>query len=288
MKKVNMGTSTGSREDPVDMNCGTAREAMSALLDGEALPCARKDLDTHVAACHECEQWQEAAHLVTRRARLTPAPSVPDNTERILTAVLADRPPGRRGRPTVRLVRCALAATALAHGVIIIPALVGWAVPTVPPHAARELAAFNLTLAVALLAAAARPAWARAMLPVVGVATGFLALLALVDTASGYTTLHAEAPHLITLLGAVLLALLTRRSGGDTDGPAQRPLRRQPRLRTLWRRRLPSGLAGSVRIPARGVAWKGAQGSARVFARTAPAGADTESAEDDNPDRRVA
>jgi predicted anti-sigma-YlaC factor YlaD len=272
------------------MDCDTAREAMSALLDGEALPCARKDLDTHVAVCHQCQQWREAAHLVTRRARLTAAPSVPDSTERILAAVLADRPPAR-GRPTVRLVRLvrrALAATALAQGVIIVPALAGRAGPEVPLHAARELAAFNITLAVALLAAAARPAWARAMLPVVGVAAGFLALFSLVDSAGGYTTLRTEAPHLITLLGAVLLVLLTRVSSGDTDGPAQRPLRRRPLLRALRQRRLSSGLAGFIRPPARGIAWKGAQRSVRVHSRTAPVDADTESAEDGNPGRRVA
>jgi hypothetical protein len=39
------------------------------------------------------------------------------------------------------------------------------------------------------------------MLPVVGVAAGFLTLIDLVDTASGYTTLRAEVPHLITSWG---------------------------------------------------------------------------------------
>jgi hypothetical protein len=113
-----------------------------------------------MAGCHECQQWREAAHLVSRHARLTRPLSVPDGTERIL----ADRPSRGRKR-TVRLVCCALAATALAHGVIIVPALIGRAGPGVSLQAARELAAFNVTLAVALLAAAARPAWARQCCP---------------------------------------------------------------------------------------------------------------------------
>jgi predicted anti-sigma-YlaC factor YlaD len=38
------------------MDCGTAREAQSALLDGEVMPGAREDLDIHVAACRRCQQ----------------------------------------------------------------------------------------------------------------------------------------------------------------------------------------------------------------------------------------
>ncbi|MGW3628204.1 zf-HC2 domain-containing protein [Streptomyces sp. NPDC000880] len=258
---VTMGTGAGGLEGPGGMDCDTARESLSALLDGEAMLGAREDLDAHVAACRGCRQWQEAAHLVTRRARLIPAPSVPDSTERILTAVLADRSP-REGRRTARLVRSGLAAAALAHSVIIVPALAGRAAVGVPMRASQELATFNLTLAVALLAAAVRPAWARAMLPVVGVAVGFLAVFAFVGAASGYTTMRAEAPHLITLVGAVLLAVLTRTFSGDTDGPAHRPLLRHALFRTFRRRRLPTGLARFVRPSGRGVDWKAAHGSA--------------------------
>ncbi|TKA02242.1 hypothetical protein [Actinacidiphila oryziradicis] len=282
-----MRGTTGGRDDRTEKDCGTAREALSALLDGEAMPCAREDLDTHMTACHECRQWREDAHLVTRRARLTSAPPVTDSTERILTAVLADRPP-RDGSRSARLLRAGLAVTALAHGVIIVPALVGRAGLGVPLQAARELAVFNLTLAVALLGAAVRPTWARAMLPVVGVSAGLLELIDLVDTASGATTLAAETPHLITLLGAVLLAMLTRFVGADSGGPGQRRLRRQNLLRTLRQRRLLSGLAGFVPPPARAMAWKAAHGSAR--ARTAPAPADngTDGAEEGSPVRRAA
>ncbi|MDX6347896.1 MAG: hypothetical protein QOF84_2686 [Streptomyces sp.] len=281
------GSSTGNRENPAGMDCGTAREALSALLDGEAQPCTQGDLDAHMAGCHECRQWREAAHLVTRHARLTPAPSAPDSTERILAAVLADRPSVRRKR-TTRLVRGALAATALAHSVIVVPALVGRAGPGVPLQASRELAAFNLTLGVALLAASARPVWARAMLPVVGVAAGFLTLIDLVDTASGYTTLRAEAPHLITVAGAVLLAVLARGPGGDFDDPAQRPLRRPALLRALRRRQLLPDLARFVLPPVSSGGWNTARGSARVRTRTAPPDDGTESAEDDRPARRIA
>jgi predicted anti-sigma-YlaC factor YlaD len=265
------GSSIEYRENLGGMDCGTAREALSALLDGEALPCTQRELDAHLADCHECRQWRETAHLVTRHARLTPAASGLDSTERILAAVLADRPYGERRR-SVRLVRVALAATAFAHAVIIVPALAGRAGPGVSLQAARELAAFNLTLAVALLAAAVRPVWARPMLPVVGVAAGFLTVIDLWDTANGYTTLRAEAPHLVTVLGAVLLALLAARaSGGGTDGPARRPQRRQALLRALRPRRLLPDVAGFVRLPLLKGAWHAEHGLVRGRLRGAPA-----------------
>jgi predicted anti-sigma-YlaC factor YlaD len=279
--------SSGNRKDSDGMDCDTAREALSALLDGEALPCTPEDLDAHTATCHECRHWREAAHLVTRRARLTSASSAPDSTDRIWAAVLANRPSGRRKR-TAGLVRGALAATALAHGLIIVPAAIGWAGRGVPLQAERELAVFNLTLAVALLTAAARPAWARAMLPVVGVAAGLLALISLVDIAVGEATLLAEAPHLITLVGAVLLAMLIRVSGGDTDGPARRSPPLQG-LRRALRQRFPlSGLAGFVRPSAHSGVWTAAHGPTRARWRTALADDGTDSAEDGDPVRRVA
>jgi hypothetical protein len=168
--------------------------------------------------------------------------------------------------------------------VIIVPALVGRAGAGVSLQAARELAGFNITLAVALLAAAARPVWARAMLPVVGVAAGFLMLIDLVDTASGYTTLRAETPHLITVVGAVLLAVLARGPAGGTDDPAQRPLRRQALLRTFRQRRLLPDLARFVRPPVHSRAWNTAH-SARVRLRTARTDDDDG---EDQPARRIA
>jgi predicted anti-sigma-YlaC factor YlaD len=281
------GTSTGDRKGSAGMDCGTAREALSALLDGEAMPCTREHLHTHLATCRECRQWREAAHLVTRRARLTAAPSVPDSTERILAAVLADRSPGRGSR-SVRLIRSGLAAVALAHSAIIVPALAGWGGAGLPMQASRELGTFNLTLAVALLAAAVRPAWARAMLPVVGVAVGVLTVLAFVGAASGYTSLRAEAPHLITVVGAVLLTMLTRAFGGDTDDPARPPLRWQALLRTFRQRRLPAGLAAFVRPWAGGVARAAAHRSAPVHTAATPADSGAVSTEDGGPGLRVA
>jgi predicted anti-sigma-YlaC factor YlaD len=194
---------------PPGIDCATAREALSAALDGEQAAQSLLVVNEHVAGCVGCQGWQEAAHRLTRATRLAPARAMADDTARILEAVIADRKVRRvaRGR---QLVRAGLAVAALGQLVIIIPALLlGNAGIGVPLHASRELGAFNLALAVGFAAAALRPSLARGMLPLVGAATAGLVVLAAVDTMQGETTLTAEVPHLIAVAGLALLYLAT-------------------------------------------------------------------------------
>lgn len=202
--------------DHLGMTCEIAREALSAWLDGEqALP-RRAEVDAHVAGCGECQCWQEGAHRLARQVWLKPARPMADETDRILEAVVADRAASRSVRRP-RLARAGLAVAALAQFLIIIPALVfGHAGVDVPVHAARELGAFNLALAVGFAVAALRPAHARGMRPLVGVATACLVLLAVIDTVNGQTNLLAEVPHVIAVIGLVLLHLVTERSTTTT------------------------------------------------------------------------
>jgi predicted anti-sigma-YlaC factor YlaD len=186
-------------------------------MDGEqSLPLTAR-LAEHLASCAGCQNWQDAAHKLTRRVRLTPARETPDRTPQILDAVLADRAahrrPDRDRRPERgrRLTRVGLVAAALVQCVIVFSVLVlGQAGIGVPPNASRELAAFNFALAVGFAAAALRPARARGMLPLVGVATAALVVLAVVDSTAGQTTLLAELPHGIAIAGTLLLYRLTR------------------------------------------------------------------------------
>jgi predicted anti-sigma-YlaC factor YlaD len=207
------------------MDCELAREVLSARLDGAPEPPLAAELSAalaeHLAGCPACHAWQEAAHQLTRRVRVTLARPVPDQTERILNAVLADRTTRRQpGQRSPRLARIGLAVAAFAQLVIIIPALVfGNAGIGVPPHASRELGAFNLALAIGFLAASLRPVRARGMLPLVGAAIMALILLSAVDTAAGQTTVLAEVPHLIALVGWLLLYALARIDRHEPDRP---------------------------------------------------------------------
>jgi predicted anti-sigma-YlaC factor YlaD len=198
------------------MKCEFVREALSAWLDGEQSVLGRAEVDAHVAGCGGCRSWQEGAHRLARRVWVKPARPMADDTARFLEAVIDDRAV-RRGVRGPRLVRAGLAAVALAQFVLIVPALVlGHAGIGVPPQAARELGAFNLALAVGFAAAALRPAHARGMRPLVGAATACLVVLSVVDTVMGETTMRAELPHVITLVGLILLHLVAERSPTTT------------------------------------------------------------------------
>ena len=129
----------------------------------------------------------------------------PAERKRRLDALVGDLQVGDRV-PVAEVqaqVRAALAAVAAAQFVIIIPALLGHAGGGTPMHSSRELGVFNLALAVGFAVAALRPALARGMLPVAGFASAALIVLSFVDSALSYTTIPAETPHLITLLGKI-------------------------------------------------------------------------------------
>jgi predicted anti-sigma-YlaC factor YlaD len=199
------------------------RAELSARLDGEQSTALALPVAEHLTGCAACQQWQQAAEKVTVRVRQAPGRAAPDRTEQLLAAVIADQAPRRRPRRVRRIrleARTGLAAVALAQFMLIIPALVfGHAGGGTPVQASHELGSFNLALAVGFAVAAVRPALARGMLPLAGVAAAALAVFAFTDSAMGYTTPIAETPHLITLAGAVLLFVLARVGRRDAGRP---------------------------------------------------------------------
>ncbi|HYZ53521.1 MAG TPA: zf-HC2 domain-containing protein [Streptosporangiaceae bacterium] len=211
------------------------RAELSARLDDEQSTELAVPVTEHLAGCAACRQWQQAAEQVTSRVRQAAGRTGPDRTEQLLAAIVADQAPRYRPRRVrwIRLeVRTGLAAVALGQFALIVPALLfGNAGGGTPVHASHELGAFNLALAVGFAVAAVRPALARGMLPLAGIAAAALTVLSLVDSALRYTTLTAEAPHLITLAGAVLLFVLARAARHDAGPPwsdGQEHLTRRP------------------------------------------------------------
>jgi predicted anti-sigma-YlaC factor YlaD len=190
--------------------CEPVRESLSAGLDLEPGQLPADMVTTHLATCAACRAWQEQAHELTRRVRLAPARPVPDATGSVVAAVLADR---ASRAPRHRVLRAAIAGVAAVQLVaVVVPVLVlGAAGPDVPVHAARELAVFNLALALGLVAAVVRPTLARGVLYPVAAASGLLVVLSVADTVAGATTLIEELPHVVALVGTLLLIVLTRR-----------------------------------------------------------------------------
>ena len=151
------------------MNCETAHEAISAVLDGEQPAVDRRVLDSHLALCAACRAWREDAHEVTRRARLAAARPVPAPNESLLAAVagaVERRPPGGCSSA----LRGALLFVALGVIVVNLPDLVSGSYRGAPIHVAHEVGALDVALAVGFLVAAWRPARAQGMRALVGCA----------------------------------------------------------------------------------------------------------------------
>ncbi|SNR72412.1 zf-HC2 domain-containing protein [Blastococcus mobilis] len=213
------------------MPCSPFREAISARLDGEALGVPSRELDEHLAACADCTAWMAAATLVTRRARLAPAPPVPDLTASVLGALPRELPgaaAAARARLADSALRLALVAVGIAQAAMAWPVLTfGAGAMSAPVHMAHETAAWNLAVAAAFLAVAAGPRLAAGALPFLGSFAALLVPVTLTDLGAGHVHVERAVVHLLVLAGVVLVAAVA------------------------WRgRRRPVGAFGGRRVPA--------------------------------------
>ncbi len=213
------------------MDCDAAREAISAMLDGEppalsrAQPPeqgraeqARAQLEAHLAGCAACRAWREQAHEVTRRARLVAARPVPAPDASLLAAM---RAADRRGAwwRALALTRAALVLVALVQLALALPQLLAGSYREAPVHVAHEMGALDVALAAGFLVAAWRPLRAQGMRTIVGCAALLLVLTAILDLLAGRTSLGDEAPHLLVLAGWLLLWRTTAlMPPGERDG----------------------------------------------------------------------
>jgi predicted anti-sigma-YlaC factor YlaD len=216
------------------MRCAQIRVALSAILDGEEPGLHREEIAAHLAGCEDCRAWRSAAGSITEVVRSAAAPA-PDLTEQVLAAVAADRPAPVRSTAHPGVLRWALGISAVAQLLLALPALV--ADPNAADsamHASREMASFDVAVAIGFLFVAGRPAWARALVPVAVALAGCLLLTSTIDVSDGAAQLGHELNHLLAGVQAVLLWLLARAnrtsnglepfSGGGPDhavtGPA--------------------------------------------------------------------
>jgi predicted anti-sigma-YlaC factor YlaD len=196
------------------LRCDTVRSALSARLDGEAHPAPADRVDAHLAGCPACRSWLAQAERVTRGVRLR-AVAVPDLTQRILEAATEagalPRPPSRRVVVATSRLRWALGLLATLQLVLAVPDLIG-AVGH-DAHAGREVAAFDVALAVGLLIAACYPEQARVFAPVVLTLVLCFATISAVDVMQGTVAPARVAVHTIAAAQAGLLWLLARAVG---------------------------------------------------------------------------
>ena len=198
------------------MNCLSAREAISARIDGEEPGLPGSALDAHLVSCAECRDWQQRAHELTRRARLGGPFLERDLTAQVLAAVPPVRPGPRRLAQRAGLTqRVGLAAVALAQLAITVPLLILGHDHDAGAHAAHELGSFDLALAIAFAVGAIRPALSAGLAWACGAAAAGLAVTAVADLIGEQTIGADEAQHLIAVAGAALLCWQARtlRSG---------------------------------------------------------------------------
>jgi copper transport protein len=215
------GNYSSPQADYVSVTCEQIQEALSAMLDGEESGADPELVLRHVAGCRDCTAWERGWQASGARLRMAPAERVPDLAEGIVAAVQADRLT-RRSRLSLGRwpVRAALVAVGLGQLALSAPVLLYGHDHAAPQHVAHELGSFAVAISVAFLAAALRPSLAVGSLPVVGVSVAFLTLTAATDLGTGQADLHDEAPHLLLLVGFLLLCRLAGTSAGGTASPA--------------------------------------------------------------------
>ena len=215
------------------MQCTPFREAVSARLDGESPGLPAGELDAHLDACPGCSAWARQAELVTRRARLAPAPAVPDLTATVLAALPRELPgaaAAARARLLAAALRLALLAVGVAQAASAWPSLVtGTGAMSAPVHMAHESGAWNIGIAAAFLAVAAAPRLAAGALPVLGTFAALITVLTVADLRAGPVPGDRAATHLLLLAGVALVATV-----------AWRGRRRRSALPAVGRERVPA------------------------------------------------
>jgi predicted anti-sigma-YlaC factor YlaD len=201
------GNQTALAADSCDMQCSQAREALSALIDGE--PTARNAhigtaLTAHVRTCAQCRRFLDGARALNALTNAT-RPDGPDLTDEVLQRARAER---HRPDPWTTTLRMGLVAVAVAQLALAIPGLFYGTDEGAPIHIAHEVGAWDLALAFAFVFAACRPLRAVGLLPFAATLSAGLILTAVVDVVHGRAVALTETTHLLELVGTLLLYLL--------------------------------------------------------------------------------
>lgn len=210
----------------------TAREVLSALLDGESPAGDGDRAERHRAACPACAHWYAEAARLNRLLRLAPADDAgtdgaADLADSVLNRVRLPRR-GRWRRPLrVALLLVAVMQLGIGLASLFTPLGMAMVMPD-SPHMDHEDAAFNVAFGVALLLVGVNTRRAGTQLPVLGSFVLVLAVVSGFDFVDGAVGWARLATHVVVVVGALLVAALARgphTSAGPTGEGAARPVR---------------------------------------------------------------
>jgi predicted anti-sigma-YlaC factor YlaD len=202
------------------MRCDRAREALSARLDAELANTEAEDLTSHLATCDGCRDYAADLDVLHRAVRVRAAEPVPDLTHRIVAATADGLPqPQPQARVGIEWARYALFAVGTTLLLLALPLLAWGEDEGTPLHAARELGAFGLSLAVGMVVVAYQPHRAGGLLPMALALAAGVTLTAVADVVSGRSPALAESHHVLELIGVTLVWRLSRTSPTTSPRP---------------------------------------------------------------------
>ena len=198
------------------MDCDTAREALSARIDGEREPIPAGRVDEHLVGCEPCRDWQAAAVEQTQLLRRLAGRSQ-------VTAVRQPTVESPVDRRSISWRRWALGTVgvfqlglALAQG---LGADLGVPHAAAAGHVLNESTAWSAALGVVMLAAAVRPVMAGGLTWVLATFGAFLLLYEIIDTDAGRVTVERPLTHLPVVVGALLALMVWRDRAGNGPDP---------------------------------------------------------------------
>jgi predicted anti-sigma-YlaC factor YlaD len=203
-----LGNQTGPLCDSWTMECSRAREALSAVLDGESITDGTA-LTAHVRTCTACRHFLVGARALDALTHADLA-EAPDLTAWVLEAARAER---HRPDPITSTLRLGLVAVGVVQLALAVPGLVYGSDEGAPIHIAHEVGSWDLALAIAFVFAAWRPLRAVGLLPFAAALSGALIVTAIIDVAHGRAVALPETAHLLELVGTAFLYLLVAPRG---------------------------------------------------------------------------
>ncbi|WAL66691.1 zf-HC2 domain-containing protein [Amycolatopsis cynarae] len=216
------------------MDCATAREAISAALDGEDTGVAQEALDEHLASCADCTAWQHEAAVVTRLTRIDTAGERADVTAEVLERFVPRGRPSPVDWPRWLLGFAAVSQFSLVVSQLFLPQPLGDGSTVAPgSHMEHEAVAFNFAVGIALLWVLSRPGRAGSQLPVLLSFAGVLVALSIMDFARGDVGWYRLAGHGPLVLGVLCTALLAQRAR-RRPGPGSRVSPELPEKAGTW------------------------------------------------------
>lgn len=197
------------------------------MMDGEPVD-QPAEVSEHLRGCDACTLWRSQAETLAAQLRDRYS-DTPDLTENVLAAVADGQRQADRHQLAIRagrrrLLRWAVGVAAVVQLCLAVPALLTAAGVTevTAIHTSREMASFDIAVAVGFLLAAVRPERAKAFVPVAAVLAVCLGATSLLDVSAGFTGLVDEAGHMVALVQAGLLWALGRVS--DIPTTTSRPV----------------------------------------------------------------